>query len=43
MRARLDALGAQPVADTPAAFARFVQAEYDRWGRLVHDANIRMD
>jgi tripartite-type tricarboxylate transporter receptor subunit TctC len=43
MRARLDALGSQPVADSPAAFARFVQAEYDRWGRLVRDANIRMD
>jgi len=43
VRARLDALGAQPVADTPAAFARFVRSEYERWGRLVHDANIRMD
>ncbi|MBR0680488.1 tripartite tricarboxylate transporter substrate binding protein [Roseomonas eburnea] len=43
VRARLDALGAQPVADTPAAFARFVRSEYERWGRLVHDASIRMD
>lgn len=43
VRARLDALGAQPVADSPADFARFVRSEYDRWGRLVRDANIRMD
>ena len=43
MRARLDALGAQPVADSPADFARFVGTEYERWGRLVRDANIRMD
>lgn len=43
VKARLDALGARPVADSPADFARFVRSEYDRWGRLVRDANIRMD
>ncbi|MFM7689726.1 MAG: Bug family tripartite tricarboxylate transporter substrate binding protein, partial [Alphaproteobacteria bacterium] len=31
-RARFDALGAEPVADSPEDYARFVRAEYDRWG-----------
>lgn len=39
-RTRFAALGAQPVASTPAEFARFVQSEYERWGRLVRDASI---
>ena len=41
--ARMAALGAVPVADTPAQFAQFVAAEYARWGRLVRDANIKAD
>lgn len=39
-RARLETLGAEPVADTPEAFADFTRAEYARWGRLVRDAKI---
>ena len=39
-RTRLEALGADPVADTPEAFADFTRAEWDRWGRLVRDARI---
>ncbi len=42
-RARLDALGAEPVADTPDAFAAFARAEYERWGALVRDAGITAD
>jgi len=42
-RARLDALGAEPVADSPEDYARFVRAEYDRWGKLVRDAGIKLD
>jgi tripartite-type tricarboxylate transporter receptor subunit TctC len=42
-RARFDALGAEPVADSPEDYARFVRAEYDRWGRLVRDARIKLD
>ncbi|ONG50645.1 hypothetical protein BKE38_17675 [Pseudoroseomonas deserti] len=39
-RTRLDALGADPVGDTPEAFADFTRAEWDRWGRLVREARI---
>ncbi|MCA3337790.1 MAG: tripartite tricarboxylate transporter substrate binding protein [Roseomonas sp.] len=42
-RARLDALGAEPVADSPEDYARFVRAEFDRWGKLVRDARIKLD
>ena len=42
-RARFDALGADPVADSPEDYARFVRAEYDRWGKLVRDARIKLD
>ncbi len=40
---RLDALGSVAVADSPADFDRFTRAEYERWGRLIRDANIRAD
>jgi tripartite-type tricarboxylate transporter receptor subunit TctC len=40
---KLAALGAQPVADSPEDFARFVRAEHERWGRLVRDARIKAD
>jgi len=39
-RTRLEPLGAEPVGDPPEAFAAFVRAEYDRWGRLVREARI---
>ena len=42
-RARFDGLGAEPVADSPEDYARFVRAEYDRWGKLVRDARIKLD
>ena len=42
-RARFDALGAEPVADSAEDYARFVRAEYDRWGKLVRDARIKLD
>jgi tripartite-type tricarboxylate transporter receptor subunit TctC len=42
-RARFDALGAEPVADSPEDYTRFVRAEFDRWGKLVRDARIKMD
>jgi len=40
-QARFLAMGAEPVASTPEAFARFVRAEYDRFGALIRDADIK--
>ena len=43
VRERLAVLGADPVADTPDAFAAFCRSEYDRWGRLVREARVTLD
>ena len=40
-QARFASMGAEPVASTPAAFAEFVRAEYDRFGRLIREADIK--
>lgn len=40
-QARFLAMGAEPVASTPEAFARFVRSEYDRFGQLIRDADIK--
>jgi tripartite-type tricarboxylate transporter receptor subunit TctC len=42
-REKLLALGAEPVGSTPTEFATFVRNEYDKWGKVVKSANIRMD
>jgi tripartite-type tricarboxylate transporter receptor subunit TctC len=33
--------GAVPVADTPAQFGKFFQAEYERWGKVVRERGIK--
>lgn len=43
VRDRLAALGAEPVGDTPEAFAAFVAAEHERWGRVLRAANVRAE
>ncbi|WP_424810675.1 tripartite tricarboxylate transporter substrate binding protein [Roseococcus sp. YIM B11640] len=40
-RSRYGAMGATPIASPPADFARFCASEYDRWGRLIRDAEIK--
>jgi tripartite-type tricarboxylate transporter receptor subunit TctC len=40
---KLSALGAEPVGNSPEAFATFIRAESARWGKVVRDAGIRAD
>jgi tripartite-type tricarboxylate transporter receptor subunit TctC len=40
-QARFASLGAEPVASSPEAFGRFVRAEYERFGKLIRDADIK--
>lgn len=40
IRARLVAMGAEPVASSPEAFAEFLRADIARWAKVVKDANI---
>ena len=36
-------LGTQPVSNTPEQFAAFIKAETDKWGKVIHSANITAD
>jgi len=40
IRQKLSAAGAEPVASTVPEFARFIKAEYDKWGKVVKQAGI---
>jgi len=40
---RLQDLGFEPVADTPAHFGERIKSEIAKWAKVVHDANIRAD
>ena len=40
---RLVELGAEPLGSTPEDFRTFVQAEFQKWGRLVIEAGIRAE
>jgi tripartite-type tricarboxylate transporter receptor subunit TctC len=43
LRPRLDALGLQPAAEGPAAFARFLAAERAQFEALIRDEGIRLE
>ncbi len=43
LRQRLETLGAEPAGSSPEELARFVRAEYDKWGRVVREAGIRLE
>jgi tripartite-type tricarboxylate transporter receptor subunit TctC len=40
-QARFASMGAEPVASTPSAFAEFTRAEFERFGRLIREADIK--
>jgi tripartite-type tricarboxylate transporter receptor subunit TctC len=42
-KTRLAELGGQPFAGTPAEFGNFLAAETDKWGKVVHEANLKPD
>jgi tripartite-type tricarboxylate transporter receptor subunit TctC len=41
VRKRLIDLGAEPLGSTPHEFAAYVQAEFQRWGRLAREAGMQ--
>ncbi len=43
MHERLLGLGADPVANSPQAFAAFIKSEHDKWGRVIRQAGIRAE
>jgi tripartite-type tricarboxylate transporter receptor subunit TctC len=42
-RERLAVLGFKPVANTPDEFAARIKVEIDKWGKVVRDANLRIE
>jgi tripartite-type tricarboxylate transporter receptor subunit TctC len=43
MREKLAALAVEPLASTPAQFAEFMNLEHRKWGKVVRDANIKIE
>jgi tripartite-type tricarboxylate transporter receptor subunit TctC len=43
VRERLGALGFKPVANTPDEFAARIKSEIEKWGKVVRDANLKID
>jgi len=42
VRRRLDDLGMEVVANTPAEFSAVIAAEIPRWAKLIKDAGIKV-
>jgi tripartite-type tricarboxylate transporter receptor subunit TctC len=42
VREKLLSLGAQPAGRTPEEFARFIDAEIAKWGRVIRSANVTL-
>jgi len=40
---RLAVLGFKGVASTPEEFAARIKVEIEKWGKVVHDANLRIE
>jgi tripartite-type tricarboxylate transporter receptor subunit TctC len=43
MRERLQGLGADPVGNTPQAFAAFIKSEHAKWARVIKQAGVKVD
>ena len=42
-KAKLGSVGLDSTTSTPAEFAKFIREEYERWGRVIRDANIHVE
>jgi len=42
IRERLDVLGFEPVANTPAEFAAHCKAEFAKWAKVIRESNIKV-
>ncbi|MFT4103130.1 MAG: tripartite tricarboxylate transporter substrate-binding protein [Burkholderiaceae bacterium] len=40
---KLQSLGAEVVATSPQAFATYLQAEIDKWGKVARGAGVQLD
>ncbi|MGE5525087.1 MAG: Bug family tripartite tricarboxylate transporter substrate binding protein [Rhodospirillaceae bacterium] len=42
-KAKLASVGLDATTSTPAEFGKFVRDEYERWGKVIREANIRVE
>ena len=43
VRKKLVDIGLDPIGNSPAEFAAIVRNDYEKWGRVIRNANIRLD
>jgi tripartite-type tricarboxylate transporter receptor subunit TctC len=43
VREKLAAIGLVPVGNSPAEFAGIVRRDHEKWGKVIRDANIKLD
>lgn len=43
VRKNLSAIGFEPVGGTPAQFSALIKDEVEKWGKVIHAANIKVD
>ena len=43
VRERLLSLGSEPVGSSPGEFGRFFRAEVEKWGKVVHEAKVKIE
>jgi tripartite-type tricarboxylate transporter receptor subunit TctC len=43
VKERFEVLGLEPIANTPEEFAAQIKAEIAKWGKVIRDANIKME
>jgi tripartite-type tricarboxylate transporter receptor subunit TctC len=43
IKERLTVLGFRPVANTPDQFAARIKLEIEKWGKVVHDAKLKIE
>ncbi|HEX9462998.1 MAG TPA: tripartite tricarboxylate transporter substrate binding protein [Alphaproteobacteria bacterium] len=43
IKARLIELGFDPVGNTPAQFTALIKAEIEKWGKVIRDANMKVE
>jgi tripartite-type tricarboxylate transporter receptor subunit TctC len=43
VKARLAVLGFEPVASTPEEFARHAKVEFEKWGKVIRESNIKSE
>jgi tripartite-type tricarboxylate transporter receptor subunit TctC len=43
IKERFEVLGLEPVTNTPEEFAAQIRKEIVKWGKVIHDANIKME